>query len=62
MIGAAYEKEISGSSWGGVGRTQPDLATACGTFTGIGNLCDTHVGDTDRLYRFAESRGTQPID
>lgn len=57
MIGAAYEKENSGSSWSGVGRTQPDLATACGTFTGSGDPCDTDVSDTDRLYRFAESKG-----
>ena len=53
MIGAAYEKEISGSSWGGVGRTQPDLATACGTFIGSGYRTDTIVGDPDRRYRFA---------
>lgn len=57
MIGAAYEKEISGSSWGGVGRTQPDLAAACGTFTGSGDPCDPDVGDTDRFNRFAESKG-----
>lgn len=57
MIGVAYEKENSGFSWSGVGRTQPGLATASGTFTGSGDPCDTHVGDTDRLYRFAESKG-----
>ena len=57
MIGAAYEKEISGSSWSGIERTQPNLATACGTFTGGGDSCSPHVGGTDRLYRFAKSRG-----
>ena len=53
MIGDACEKENSGSSWGVVGRTQPDLATACGTFTGSSDPCDPDVGDTDRLYCFA---------
>ena len=62
MIGAAFEKENSGFSWGVVGHTQPDHATACGTFTGGGDPCDPDVGDTDRLYRFAESKGAQPID
>ena len=51
MIGAAYEKENSGSSWG-IGHTQPNLATACGTITGNGDLYDPDVSDTDRLYRF----------
>lgn len=62
MIGVTCEKENFGSSSGGVGRTQPDLATACGTFTGSSDPCDPDVGDTDRLYRFAESKGAQPID
>ena len=51
MIGAACEKENFSSSRG-IGRTQPNLATACGTFTGSGYHPDTIVGDTDRLYRF----------
>ena len=51
MIGAAFEKENTGSSWG-VGHTQPNLATACGTFIGSGYRTDTSVGDPDRLYRF----------
>ena len=53
MIGAAYETEISGSSWSGIERTQPNLATACGTFTCSGYRPDTIVGDTDRCYCFA---------
>ncbi len=53
MIGAAYEKENFGSSWGRIRRTQPDLATACGTFIGSGYHIDTIVGDPDRLNRFA---------
>ena len=51
MIGVTCEKENFGSSWGGVGRTQPALATACGTFTGNSDLCDPDVSDSDRLYR-----------
>lgn len=51
MIGAACEKENFGSSWG-IGRTQPNLATACGNFIGSGYHPDTSVGDPDRLYRF----------
>ena len=52
MIGAAYEKEISGSSWSGIERTQPNLTTACGTFTCSGYRPDTIVSDTDRRYCF----------
>ena len=52
MIGAAYEKENFGSSWGRIRHTQPNLATACGTFTCNGDLYDPDVSDTDRLYRF----------
>ncbi len=57
MLGAAFEKEISGSSWGMVGRTEPDLARAYGAFTGSSDLRDSDVGDPDRLYRFAKSKG-----
>ena len=53
MIGVACEKENFGSSWGRVRRTQPNLATACGTFIGSGYHTDTIVGDPDRRYRFA---------
>jgi hypothetical protein len=51
MTGAECEKENSGSSWG-IGRTQPNIASACGTFTGSGYHTDTSVGDTDRLCGF----------
>ena len=51
MIGAECEKENSGSSWS-VGRIQPNLATACGTFIGSGYCLDTIVSCTDRFYRF----------
>lgn len=52
MIGAECEKENSGSSWG-VGRTQPNIASACGTVTGSGYHLGAIGGDADRLCCFA---------
>ena len=49
MIGAAYEKEYSGSSWS-IGCIEPHLATAYRDFTGSGHHLDTIIGDYDRLY------------
>ena len=48
MIGAAYEKEYSGSSWS-IGRNKPNLATAYRNFTGGDYRTDTIIGDTDRF-------------
>jgi len=49
MIGAAYEKEYSGSSWS-VGCIKPNLATAYRNFTGGDYRTDTIIGDTDRFH------------
>ena len=48
MIGAEYEKEYSGSSWG-IGRIKPNLATAYRAVTGGSYHLDTIVSGTDRL-------------
>lgn len=51
MIGAEYEKEYSGSSWG-VGCNKPNLATAYRNVTGGDYHIDTIVSGTDRLDCF----------
>jgi len=50
MIGVECEKENSGSSWG-ADCAQPNLATACSTFTGSGYHPDPPVSGLDCRYR-----------